>query len=100
MQSSQNKSCGGLVKNPTYNELINYIETNNDKIKMPDRRAKLAAGRHTVIPISSISSPKPLRGSHLQKLYGAISSIYPPWHPTPVTCPKLGSLHFVTCNPP
>jgi len=40
MQSSQNKSFGGLVKNPTYNELINYIETNNDKIKMPDRRAK------------------------------------------------------------
>jgi hypothetical protein len=40
MQSSQNKSFGGLVKHPTYNEHINYIETKYDKIKMPDRRAK------------------------------------------------------------
>ena len=40
MRSSIKKSFGGLIKNPTYEELINYIETNNDKIKMPDRRAK------------------------------------------------------------
>jgi hypothetical protein len=40
MESIQSKKFGGLEKNPTYLELINYIETNNDKIKMPDRRAK------------------------------------------------------------
>ena len=40
MRSSINKSFGGLIKNQTYEELINYIETNNDKIKMPDRKAK------------------------------------------------------------
>ena len=40
MESIQSKKFGGLEKNSTYLELINYIETNNDKIKMPDRRAK------------------------------------------------------------
>ena len=40
MESIQTKKFGGLVQNPTCLELMNYIETNNDKIKMPDRRAK------------------------------------------------------------
>jgi len=31
----------GLRERPTYEELIDYIETSNDKIKMPDRRAQI-----------------------------------------------------------
>lgn len=33
------KNLAGLRERPTYLELIDYIENNNDKIKMPDRRA-------------------------------------------------------------
>ena len=40
MESIQSIKFGGLVQNPTYLEPLKYIETNNDKIKMPDRRAK------------------------------------------------------------
>ena len=35
------KNVSGLRERPSYEELINYIETNNDKIKMPDRRAQM-----------------------------------------------------------
>ena len=34
------KVLRGLNQKPSYNELIDYIERDPDKIKMPDRRAK------------------------------------------------------------
>jgi hypothetical protein len=40
MKTAHIKNVSGLRERPTYEELIDYIETNNDKIKMPDRRAK------------------------------------------------------------
>ena len=40
MKAVHVKSAAGLRERPTYEELIDYIETNNDKIKMPDRRAQ------------------------------------------------------------
>ena len=39
MQTTHVKNVAGLRERPTYLELIDYIENNNDKIKMPDRRA-------------------------------------------------------------
>ena len=41
MKVAHVKNASGLKEKPTYEELINYIETNNDKIKMPDRRAQM-----------------------------------------------------------
>ena len=41
MKVVHGKNASGLRERPTYEELINYIETNNDKIKMPDRRAMM-----------------------------------------------------------
>ena len=40
MKTAHINNVSGLRERPTYEELIDYIETNNDKIKMPDRRAK------------------------------------------------------------
>ena len=40
MKTVHVKNVSGLRERPTYEELIDYIETNNDKIKLPDRRAK------------------------------------------------------------
>ena len=40
MQTTHVKNVSGLRERPTYEELIEYIETNKDKIKMPDRRAQ------------------------------------------------------------
>jgi hypothetical protein len=39
MKNIHLKNFSGLRERPTYLELIDYIENNNDKIKMPDRRA-------------------------------------------------------------
>lgn len=40
MKTVHVKNVAGLRDRPTYEELIDYIETSNDKIKMPDRRAQ------------------------------------------------------------
>jgi len=39
MKTTHVKNLSGLRERPTYLELIDYIENNDDKIKMPDRRA-------------------------------------------------------------
>jgi len=39
MKTTHVKNLAGLRERPTYLELIDYIENNNDKIKLPDRRA-------------------------------------------------------------
>ena len=36
----------GLKKRYTYDELVNYIEHNNDKIKYPDRQATFIEQSH------------------------------------------------------
>ena len=41
MKVAHVKNVSGLREKPTYEELINYIETNNNNIKMPDRRAQM-----------------------------------------------------------
>jgi len=40
MKTTHVKNVAGLRERPTYLELIDYVENNDDKIKMPDRRAK------------------------------------------------------------
>jgi len=40
------KSATGLKKKPTYEEVLDYIERDPDKIKYPDRRAKILRSTH------------------------------------------------------
>ena len=37
---SKIKAISGLREKPTYEELLDYIQKDNEKIKLPDRRAK------------------------------------------------------------
>ena len=38
MQTVHAKNVSGLRERPTYEELIEYIERNNDNMKMPDSK--------------------------------------------------------------
>ena len=51
MKVVHDKSVSGLRERPTYEEPINYIETNNGNIKMPDRRAQMVRSSFYLIQL-------------------------------------------------